>query len=140
MAHINMKVMTGRVSFYGVRDSSRQENMSLPTAIVSATAAVHSVCHWCLALQGCVRTENVCLISYMTMAALPFPKNGSHCGGVSDMRFNSLKSSRDSSRQYSLKKMHPSQLSLGHVSIATGGRSSATNKNERLKGFRPQLT
>ena len=86
--------------------------MNIPTAIVFATAD-------CLALH--------------------LQKQGSHCGRVSEVRFNSLKSSRDSSRQYSSKKMHPRQLFLGRVSIATGGRDCTTNKNKRFKGFRPQL-
>ena len=58
-------------------------------------------------------------------------KKGSHCGRVSEMRFGSLKSSRDSSRQYSLKMMYPRQLFLGRVSIATGIRDSTTHKNKR---------
>ena len=62
-----------------------------------------------------------------------------HCGRVSELRFNSLKSSRDSLCQYSSTKMHPRQLFLGRVSIATGVRDSTTNKNKRFKGFRPQL-
>ena len=53
-----------------------------------------------------LRTENVCLMSYMPKAALHLAKNCSHCGRVSEIRFKSLKSSCDSSRQYSLKKMH----------------------------------
>ena len=86
--------------------------MYIPTAIVFATAD--------------------CLASHLQ-------KKGSHCGCVSEMRFSSLKSSRDSSRQYSLKKMYPRQLFLGRVSIATGIRDSTINKNKRFKGFRPQL-
>ena len=86
--------------------------MNIPTAIVFATAD-------CLDLH--------------------LQKQGSHCGHVSEVRFNSLKSSRDSLRQYSSKKMHPRQLFLGRVSTATGGRDSTTNKNKRFKGFRPQL-
>ena len=35
--------------------------------------------------------------------------------------------------------MHPRRLFLGRVSIATGARDSATNKNKRFKGVRPQL-
>ena len=66
-------------------------------------------------------------------------KQDAHSGRVSEVRFNRLKSSRDSSRQYSSKKMHPRQLFLGRVSIATGVRDSTTNKNKRFKGFRPQL-
>ena len=110
--YVNMKVMIGRVSVYGVGDSSRQQNMNIPTAIVFATA-------------GCL--------------ALNLQKQGSHCGRVSEVRFNSLKSSHDSSRQYSSKKMHPLQLFLRRVSIATGVRDSTTNENKRFKGFRPQL-
>ena len=86
--------------------------MNIPTAIVFATAD-------CLALH--------------------LQKQGCHCGRVSEVRFNSLKSSRDSSRQYSSKKMHPRQLFLGRVSIATGGRDSTTNENKRFKGFGPQV-
>ena len=86
--------------------------MNIPTAIVFATAD-------CLALH--------------------LQKQGSHCVRVSEVRFNGLKSSRDSSRQYSSKKMHPRRLFLGRVSIATGARDSATNKNKRFKGVRPQL-
>ena len=86
--------------------------MNIPTAIVFATAD-------CLALH--------------------LQKKGSHCGRVSEVRVNSLKSSRDSSRQCSSKKMHPRQLFLGRVSIATGVRDSTTNKNKMFKGFRPQL-
>ena len=86
--------------------------MNIPTAIVFATTD-------CLALH--------------------LQKQGSDCGRVSEVRFNSLKSSRDSSHQYRSKKMHPRQLFLGRVSIATGVRDSTTNKNKRFKGFRPQL-
>ena len=110
--YVNMKVMIGRVSFYGVRDSSRQQNMNIRTAIVFATA---------------------------DSLALHLQKQGSHFGCVSEVRFNSLKSSRDSSRQYSSKKMHPRQLFLRRVSIATGVRDSTTNENKKFKGFRPQL-
>ena len=46
--------------------------MSIPTAIVFATADVYSVCHWCLALS--LRTENVCLMSYMAKAAVHLAK------------------------------------------------------------------
>ena len=35
--------------------------------------------------------------------------------------------------------MHPRQLFLGRISIATGIRDSTTNKNKRFKGFRSQL-
>ena len=72
--------------------------------------------------------------------ALYLQKQGSHCGRVSEVRFNSLRSNRDSSRQYSLTKMYPRQLFLGRVRIATGVRDSTTNKNKRFKGFRPQLS
>ena len=86
--------------------------MNIPAAIVFATAD--------------------CLASHLQ-------EQGSHCGCVGEVRFNRLKSSRDSSRQYSSQKMHPRQLFLGRVSIATGVRDSTTNKNKRFKGFRPQL-
>ena len=101
-------------------------------AIVSATADVY--------LAVSLKIENVvCLMSYMAVAAWHLPKHGSHGGRVSGIRFNSLKSSRDSSRPYSLKTMHPCQLFLGRVSLATGARDSATKKQHRFKGFRPQL-
>ena len=103
---VNMKVMMGRVGFYGVRDSSPQQNMNILTAIAFATA---------------------------DRLALHLQKQGSHCGPVSQVRFNSLKSNRDSSRQYSSTKIHPCQLFRGHVSIATGVRNSTTNKNKKLK-------
>ena len=72
--------------------------------------------------------------------ALHLQNKGSNSGRVSEMQFKSLKSRRDSSRQYSLKKMHPRQLFLGRVSIVTGVRDSTTNTNKGFKGFRPQLS
>ena len=71
--------------------------MNIPMAIVFATAD-------CLALH--------------------LQKQGSHCGRVSEVRFNGLKSSRDSSRQYSSATIHARHLFLVRVSIASGVRDT----------------
>ena len=110
--YINMKVVIGRVSFCGVRDSSVEDEHS--------------------------HGDSLCDSILLSFA---FSKKSSQCGGVSERRFSSLKSSRDSSRQYSLKKMYP--VSASAIPWARQYcdwlRDSTTNKNKWFEGFGPQL-
>ena len=101
-----MKVMIGRVSFF-----------------------------WCARQFASVKHEHSHGDSLCDSRLLSFAsKKGFPCGRVSDLRFNSLKSSLDSSRQYTCKKMHPHQLFLGRVRSATGVRDGTTNMTKGSKG------